>query len=329
MLILAAILFVIGMVFSAFCSGTETAFYRASRVRLVMSVMEGDRIGKLLAWFTNRPAFFVATILIGNNIANYIVSFSVTLAMVALIDQGRGGLWELVATILIAPVVFVFGESFPKSLGLLAPNRCLRLVAIPLVVISTILAPLAAMLWGISRLLENLLGQSPERLQMTLARKEIEQVLDEGQHAGILHPSQRQISQNFFLVAARPIRQICVPVARITGIKSDTTRAAAVRFAQRHRLANIPVVDGHQKFVGYFHLIDLLVQGEADNSLPAPKPLRSLTADEAFGEAILWMQTNRENLVQVVNKQSQVIGLLSIDDLTGQLLKGPLESLRR
>ncbi|MBX3417561.1 MAG: DUF21 domain-containing protein [Pirellulaceae bacterium] len=329
MLIWAGVLFVLGLGFSAFCSGTETAFYRSSRVKLVMSVMEGDRIGKLLAWFSNRPAFFVATILIANNIANYLVSFSITLAVVVLIDQGRSGVWELIATILISPIVFIFGESFPKSLGLLAPNRCLRVAAIPLVGVSVILAPAAALLWGIARLLENFVGQSPERMQMTLARKEIEQVLDEGQHAGILHPSQRQLTQNFFLVAARPIRQLCIPTSRITGIKPNTSRAAAVRFAQRHRLADIPVVDGQQKFVGYYHLVDLLVQENVDGPLPPPKPLRSLNADEAFGEAILWMQTNRESLVQVVNKQSQIVGLLSIDQLTSQLLKGPLESLRR
>lgn len=329
MLIFAGLLFVAGLIFSAFCSGTETAFYRASRVKLVMSVMQGDRIGKLLAWFTNRPAFFVATILIANNIANYIVSFSVTLMVVVLIDQGRSGVWELLATLLISPLVFVFGESFPKSLGLLAPNRCLRVAAVPLAGVSALLAPVSGLLWGIARLLENFLGQSPERLQMTLARKEIEQVLDEGQQVGILHPVQRQLIQNFFLVAARPIKQLCTPLGRITGITRNTSRATAIRFARRHRLANLPVVDGEERFVGYYPLVDLLVQGDQGAPLPPPKPLQSLQAEEAFGEAILWMQTHRETLVKVVNKQSQLIGLLSIDDLTRQLLKGPLEALRR
>jgi hypothetical protein len=41
------------------------------------------------------------------------------------------------------------------------------------------------------------------------------------------------------------------------------------------------------------------------------------------------MQTNRETIASIVSDSGKMLGLLSIDQLTNPLLKGPLGSLRR
>ena len=66
-------LFVVGMLLSAFFSGAETGFYRVTRVRLVLDAMGGDWIASRLLSLTNNPTLFVATTLIGNNLANYLI----------------------------------------------------------------------------------------------------------------------------------------------------------------------------------------------------------------------------------------------------------------
>ncbi|MDE0818943.1 MAG: DUF21 domain-containing protein, partial [Pirellulaceae bacterium] len=70
----------IGILSSAFFSGIETGFYRVTRVRLVLDGRDGDWISRSLLWFTNNPSIFVATTLVGNNIANYLTSFAIVLA---------------------------------------------------------------------------------------------------------------------------------------------------------------------------------------------------------------------------------------------------------
>ena len=67
-------LFVVGMLLSALFSGSETGFYRVSRVRLLIDALSGDRTAKWLLWASNNPAAFVATALVGNNVANYLTS---------------------------------------------------------------------------------------------------------------------------------------------------------------------------------------------------------------------------------------------------------------
>ena len=85
----AIVLLIAGVGLSAFFSGSETGFYRASRVRIVMDAMDGNWSSKFLLWLTNRPALFVATALIGNNLANYMTSMAVVLGAGCCIRQVR------------------------------------------------------------------------------------------------------------------------------------------------------------------------------------------------------------------------------------------------
>jgi len=76
---LALFLLAAGIFLSAFFSGSETGFYRVSRIRLVLDGLGGDRMARLILWMTNNPSLFVATTLIGNNLANYMTSLAIVL----------------------------------------------------------------------------------------------------------------------------------------------------------------------------------------------------------------------------------------------------------
>ncbi len=79
MLSIAFGLLLIGVFLSAFFSGSETGFYRASRVRIVIAGLDGDRVSQYLIKLINNPTLFVATSLIGNNVANYLTSLAIVL----------------------------------------------------------------------------------------------------------------------------------------------------------------------------------------------------------------------------------------------------------
>ncbi len=113
-----------GLFLSAFFSGSETGFYRATRLRLVLDAMGGDRIARGLLFLTNHPALFVATALVGNSAANSLISLAAVIAMGRLFPHPEAA--EIMATIALAPIVLVYGELLPKNLFLQAPNRLLR-----------------------------------------------------------------------------------------------------------------------------------------------------------------------------------------------------------
>src|SRR5690349_12795025 len=59
----------LGLVFSAFFSGLETAFVSANRLQVELEKKQGLFSGRILAFFFNREERFITAMLIGNNIA--------------------------------------------------------------------------------------------------------------------------------------------------------------------------------------------------------------------------------------------------------------------
>jgi putative hemolysin len=326
-LLMTVLLLLLGVFLSAFFSGCETGFYRASRVRFVIAGLDGDLISQYLIKLFNNPTLFVATTLIGNNVANYLTS----LAIVLIAQQMTGSnAAEMAAPILLSPLLFVYGELLPKNLFYRAPNFLLRFSA-PLVLFFTVLfSPIAALLWGMGRLLEGLLGQSPDKVRLTLARKELQQVLEDGLEAGILHPTQRHLGQSFFLVASKPISEICTPVGRIQAISIETSRDLALRFARQRRMADIPVFKSQKNEpIGYVRTVELMVSASDSTIASMVHPFSDVNATDLFGEIILQMESTRQTLARVVSDDGKIVGLLSEDQLTNPLLKGPLGSLKR
>ena len=148
---LAVLLLIVGLALSAFFSGSETGFYRVTRVRLVLDALSGDRIARFLLALTNHSAMFVATTLIGNNVANYLTSLAVVM-LTQQVVTGDNSMVELAATVLFSPLVFVYGEPLPKNLYYNAPNRLLRLGGPVLLIFTFVFLPVSLILWGLGAL---------------------------------------------------------------------------------------------------------------------------------------------------------------------------------
>ncbi len=320
-------LLLLGIFLSGFFSGSETGFYRASRVRIVIASLDGDRMSKALVKLINNPALFVATTLIGNNVANYVTS----LAIVLLARQTQtSGVGEMLAPILLSPLLFVYGELLPKNLFYQAPNFLLRLAAPVFLFFTVMFWPAAAVLWALSWILGWLLGQSPEKIRLTLARKELQEVFEEGLEAGILHPTQRHLAQRFSLIAARPVGEFYQPLTRCPSVARNATNEAVKKIARNRNLADVPVFEKTKtNIVGYVRTIEFLVDATKQHADDGLRELRSVKTTELVGEVILQMQANRETLLLVVDRFGRKLGLLSIDHLTDPLLNGPLGSLKR
>lgn len=304
----------VGLALSALMSGSETGFYRATRLRLVVDALGGDRVSRWLLWLINQPALFVATILVGNNLANYLLSLGVVLAAHRLSGADSMAA-ELAAPILLAPVLFVYGELLPKNLFLQAPNRLLRLVAAPVLVLAAVLLPGSLLLWGLSRMLARWLGESTEAIRLRLARGELRQALEEGQEAGILQPVQQALADAVFQLGNRPVAPMAVPPERVARARADMARDEVLRLARRYRLSVIPVesADDPGRLTGYYQTIDVLLAG--DDRMPDLLPLPEILADEPHLAALARLHTEQAAMARVVDRRGQIVGVVTLEQL--------------
>ena len=312
-------LFLLGLLLSAYFSGCETGFYRVTRVRLLLDGMAGDTIAKSLLWLTNNPALFVATTLVGNNLANYVTSLAIVLVTRDVL-QGESHFMQLLVPVALSPVVFVYGELLPKNLFYHAPNLLLRRGGPFFLLFAGLFAPVSAVLWSLGRLLAWVVGEAPLRVRLALARKELQEVLEEGHQVGILRPAQRSLAQSLFAVASRPVREFSVPVSRVAPVRQGAAKTDVFRLARRHRAAVWPVAEERQrKLIGYVRIVDLYL--DDSTQVDAVRPLIQIPENESHIAALIRLQEEKEELACVVDEGGTTVGLLYADQLTTPLFR--------
>jgi CBS domain containing-hemolysin-like protein len=256
-MIIACLLFFVGLMLSAFFSGSETGLYRVSRTRLVLDGLDGSLAARGIVWLLNHSAIFIATTLVGNNLANYLTSLAIVMGVAILFGAGSSA--ELLGPMLMTPIVFVFGELLPKYFFFHAPYRLIKATR-PLLLTATVLfAPVSAILGLLGRVIQKVTGQTPFRLRLVMARSELEQLLRHGHEAGILAAHQRALAQRLFEVGNQSAISFGVPTDRFAIVEGPVDADEARQEARRH---NHPIVlvkrDG--RIVGFHRYADLCVR---------------------------------------------------------------------
>jgi putative hemolysin len=119
---------------SAFFSGSETALYSMSQVRVDWLVEQNNRRGRVLASLSRPMGPTIITILIGNNIVAEMLARTTERAL-----TWTGSASILITTLVLTPLVLIFAEYLPKWIARRQADRVVHDVAY--------------MLWGIRWLL--------------------------------------------------------------------------------------------------------------------------------------------------------------------------------
>src|SRR5690554_6901419 len=136
------IVIVIAITASAFFSGMEIAFITANRLKIELDNKKGSFSGKVLARFVKHDSRFIATMLLGNNIALVVYGIWMAQLMQPWISPLVGGSEAavlLIQTVLSTLLILVTAEFLPKATFQINPNRMLQLLSFPLVLIYSLL----------------------------------------------------------------------------------------------------------------------------------------------------------------------------------------------
>jgi putative hemolysin len=310
----AILLFVIGLMLSAFFSGTETGLYRVSRARLVLDGLSGSAAAKGLVWLLNHPAIFVATTLVGNNLANYFTSFAVVSVMA--IWFGAGSSAELVGPMLMTPVVFVLGELLPKYLFYHAPYRLITATRPMLLVATGVFAPISLILGLLGRGLQRVTGQAPFRLRLVMARSELDQMLRHGHEAGILAAGQRSLAQKLFEVGNQSAILYGVPADRLAIVKAPLDLDQA-RHQARRRNHPIILVQRSQRIIGFIWYADLCVR---EPSIQIRPVIRGRVGDRHL-QILLRLYDAGSEVAVLLDERNAISGVVTRRQLVQPLIK--------
>ena len=131
----------VALFFSAFFSGMEIAFISVNKLQLEVQAKNGGWADRILLKFLGNQSGFLGTTLIGNNIALVVYGIFMAKAidpwlvqvLPAAVNQP---IIHLTLQTLISTLIVLFTAEFlPKSIFMLEPNRVLKWLAIPMLMI--------------------------------------------------------------------------------------------------------------------------------------------------------------------------------------------------
>ena len=319
LLALAGLLFL-----SAVFSGAETGVYSVSRVRLEAEAQAGRRSARLLSRLLRDDAALLITLLIGNNLVLELMT------LLAEDSVARSPLpayaHELVATVVLTPLVFLFGELIPKDLFRRRPHLLLAWVAPLISVFRWLVSPLAYPLALLSVGLERLLGLRQEDFARILRREEMVEVLAESRRTGSLEPHAEELARNALVLRQTPLASVAVPWERVAWIDLDRSPAEARAAVVAAGFTRLPVLrtgaDRRRVVLGYLHQLDVLGAAPETPLEEHLRPLLELPPDMPLDRAVARLQAAGQRLA-VVGTLRAPRGLLSLMDLLATLASQP------
>lgn len=315
------------LIFSAFFSSSEVAFFSLKQKNLVEDFKASKLILRYITNLLNFPRRLLITILVGNTIANVAASIvSVSLALtIAKNNQIDVNLILTIQIILITIVVLIFCELLPKVFASKHPQFTAKIVVIPLYVISTIIYPASELITEIIRLTFSKLKFDQSKTAIT--EKEISDLAELGHERGTLEEDEQELITSFVEFKSVLVGVVMTPRVDIVAVPFDIEGDKLINVINESGYSRFPVYkENLDKIIGIVHAKDLLQFLQTKN-FSKELTLSKITREVLFvperkkiSEMLKEFQQKKMHSAIVVDEFGGTSGLITLEDIIEEII---------
>lgn len=183
------LLILLTILLSAFFSGMEIAFVSANKLRLELDKQSEPFTSRILKFVTANGGQYIATMLVGNNIALVIygIAFATLLEPFFQLYFQSDLFILLLQTIVSTLIILVFAEFLPKTLFRIFPNTLLNLFSVPLAFFYVVFYPITRFSIGITNFLLKILLKTDvnkHKQNLVFSRIDLDEFVNETDNPG-------------------------------------------------------------------------------------------------------------------------------------------------
>ena len=225
--------------------------------------------------------------------------------------------------ILLTILQVVLGELLPKSIAIQYPERVALATVVPMKWSTVIFQPFIWLLNGSGDLLLNMLGVDRSRGHTHVhAPEEIELLVTESHHGGLLDDEEQQMLRNAFRLRELSARQVMVPRTRLVAVSVESTVDEILYKACEAGVTRVPLYESNiDNIVGFVHIKDLFelrLKGRQD---PREVLRQVIQVPESLPVTEVWdiLNKKRQYIAIVFDEYGGPAGLVSLEDLIEEI----------
>ena len=312
---------------SAFFSMTETAATSISNLKAKHLCESGKKSAQVLHLWLNNPSRVLASLLIGNNLANIFASIFVD----DIIRKNFGNTPILLVTGMMTIIIVLFAEIIPKTF---AKTHAVKIIIQILNVYKFfyyILLPFSIAMTAISNYITSFISRpNKTNKDPQITEEELEFLINVGEKEGVIAEQKHDMLSGIFELGDTVVREIMVHRIDLTAVSQSMKIVDAVEKFRETGLSRIPVYeDKIDNIIGTIHAKDALFflkkhLGDAfcyESSvseirrevmfIPETKPV-----DHLFQE----MKKHKQHMAIVLDEYGGTSGIVTMEDIFEEIV---------
>lgn len=230
----------------------------------------------------------------------------------------------LVVLVGLTGAQLILGELVPKALALQFPTETALATVLPMSWSLVAFRPVIALLNGSALLVLRLFGAAAHGHHHLHSPEELDLLIAESRDGGLLEPQEQQRLSRALHLGRKHARDLMVPLDRLAMIEAAATTETLLRAAAESPFSRLPVYRSRRDAViGLLRVKDLLDRYASGGTLSLDRLLRPAlqVRDDLPADRVLTrLRERRAHSAIVIDRDGRALGLVTIQDLLGELL---------
>ena len=311
----------ISLIFSAFFSGMEIAFFSSNKLKIALDKESGSRSEKIIFNFLGNQSHFITTMLIGNNIALVVYG----LFMAKILNAPLSNLFQnqfligFLEILLSSILVLIVAEFIPKAIFSILSNRMLKVFAIPAFIMYKMLTPIVFITTFISGIILKIFGVKKAENKINFNRIDLDNYLEQHytENQEDINP-EVEILKNALEFSKIKIRDCMIPRTEVVSMDVNES----IDFLKRSFFQT-----GHSKIIIFRKSIDFVLGYVHSYELfKHPTNIRNMLLPISFfpesmpvKKALDQLLKDRRSIAIVLDEYGGTSGIICLEDIVEEL----------